>query len=128
MDLHAIPRLNRLKTILLTLLKYGFEDLISRLDLPEKLLKTFSSSEHGHYADESTWRRMRYVLEELGPTFVKLGQVLSLRSDLIPPELAAITGIPAAIASMVGRPRASCGEGATKISTALSTSIWSTGC
>ncbi len=88
MDLHAIPRLNRLKTILLTLIKYGFEDLVSRLDLPEKLLKKFTSSEQGYYTEEGTWRRMRYVLEELGPTFVKLGQVLSLRSDLIPPEAA----------------------------------------
>src|SRR6056297_385445 len=88
MDLHAIPRLNRLKTIILTLIKYGFDDLVARLELPEKLLKMVSSSKPGEYSTESTWRRLRYVLEELGPTFVKLGQVLSLRTDLIPHELA----------------------------------------
>lgn len=88
MDLHAIPRLNRLKTIILTLIKYGFDDLVARLELPEKLLKMVSSSKPGEYSTESTWRRLRYVLEDLGPTFVKLGQVLSLRTDLIPHDLA----------------------------------------
>jgi len=29
---------------------------------------------------------LRQALEELGPTFIKLGQVLSLRADLLPPE------------------------------------------
>ncbi len=88
MDLHAIPRLNRLKTIILTLIKYGFDDIVARLELPEKLLRMVSSSKPGEYSTESTWRRLRYVLEELGPTFVKLGQVLSLRTDLIPSDLA----------------------------------------
>jgi len=87
-DLHAIPRLNRLKTIILTLIKYGFDDLVARLELPEKLLKMVSSSKPGEYSADSTWRRLRYVLEELGPIFVKLGQVLSLRTDLIPHDLA----------------------------------------
>jgi ubiquinone biosynthesis protein len=88
MDLHAIPRLNRLKTIILTLIKYGFDDVVARLELPGKLLKMISGSKAGEYTNESTWRRLRYVLEELGPTFVKLGQVLSLRTDLIPSALA----------------------------------------
>ncbi|MFW6207852.1 MAG: ABC1 kinase family protein [Spirochaetota bacterium] len=88
MDLHAIPRLNRLKTIILTLIKYGFDDLVARLELPGKLLKMVAGAKAGEYTSESTWKRLRYVLEELGPTFVKLGQVLSLRTDLIPNELA----------------------------------------
>ena len=34
-------------------------------------------------------RRLREALEELGPTFAKLGQILSTRPDLLPPEAVA---------------------------------------
>ncbi|RLE31875.1 hypothetical protein DRJ58_06050, partial [Candidatus Acetothermia bacterium] len=36
----------------------------------------------------SRGERLRLALEELGPTFVKLGQILSLRPDLVPPDIA----------------------------------------
>lgn len=35
----------------------------------------------------SKWEKMRLLCEELGPTFVKFGQILSNRGDLLPPEL-----------------------------------------
>jgi len=35
----------------------------------------------------STWQRIRVVFEELGPTFVKFGQILSARPDLLPEPL-----------------------------------------
>ena len=35
----------------------------------------------------NTWERLRHTLEELGPTFVKFGQILSLRGDLLPAKL-----------------------------------------
>ena len=38
--------------------------------------------------DSARPARLRAALEELGPTFCKLGQILSTRPDLIPPELA----------------------------------------
>src|SRR5262245_53959673 len=42
----------------------------------------------GKEDDAARPARLRAALEELGPTFCKLGQILSTRPDLIPPELA----------------------------------------
>ena len=77
----TVGHVNRFKTIVLTLLKYGFDDIAAWLELPGKplLRKVVRAEEHlpGPV-------RLRRALEELGPTFVKLGQVMSLRSDVLP--------------------------------------------
>jgi len=84
MDLKTISNLARFRDIVTTLIKFGFDDLAQRLGT--KGIGPFKKSER---AAESigTYERIRYMLEELGPTFVKFGQIMSLRPDLLPPLL-----------------------------------------
>lgn len=68
----------------MVLLKYGFDDLAQRLDLPgSRLIKKTDSAER----NLETYERIRRVVEDLGPTFIKLGQIMSLRPDLLPAPL-----------------------------------------
>lgn len=81
-----IRRVNELATILL---KYGFGDLIRRLDLVAPIEQASKMVRQGVNRDFLTMRpgeRMRHALEEMGPTFVKLGQILATRVDLFPPD------------------------------------------
>lgn len=92
MKLTSIPQLarnvNRLREVLTILSKYGLADWIARLDV-EFMKGLFKSSEGSRLADLTRERRIRLAITELGPTFIKLGQLLSTRSDLIGPTLAA---------------------------------------
>ncbi len=71
----------RYRQILAVLLKYGFDDILKSLKLGGLRRLSPGSSE---LAQLSTPVRVRRVLEELGPTFVKAGQLLSTRPDLLP--------------------------------------------
>jgi ubiquinone biosynthesis protein len=80
----------RYNQILRVLVKYGFEDLVQYLEKTKRfgfLRKMVPKSARRHAAKYTKWEKMRLVCEELGPTFVKFGQILSNRPDLIPLEL-----------------------------------------
>lgn len=76
----------RLKTIVSVFAKHGFHNVIERLNLGKFLFDRINFSEEVNRF--TTAERLRMAFEELGPTFVKLGQLLSSRPDLIPDDLA----------------------------------------
>lgn len=79
--------LNRYRQILTIFFKYGFGDLVELLKIEQYIevgLQLISRKRRGRIDRFSRAERVRMALEELGPTYIKLGQVLSTRPDLIP--------------------------------------------
>jgi ubiquinone biosynthesis protein len=81
-------QLRRLRDIAQILVKYGFQDAAARLRLIPRARRGTVAGE-SRTARLATARRLRLALEELGPTFVKFGQALSTRADLLPPDFIA---------------------------------------
>jgi ubiquinone biosynthesis protein len=83
-DIRTLATVGRFKDIVFTLLKYGFDDLVERLELPGiGLVKKIQKPDR----TLGTYERIRFAMEDLGPTFVKMGQMMSLRPDLLPAGL-----------------------------------------
>jgi ubiquinone biosynthesis protein len=80
----------RYNQIISVLLKFGFEDLVSYMEEKKRftfLKKIISKKTYQDATKYTKWEKMRMVCEELGPTYVKFGQLLSNRSDLLPAAL-----------------------------------------
>ncbi len=84
MDIRSLAKLGRFRDLITVLLRYGFDDMVDRLNVPGMgIVRRFHSAD----VDLTAYQRIRLALEELGPTFVKFGQIMSLRPDLLPPPM-----------------------------------------
>lgn len=85
----AVRDLGRLQDIASILIRYGFGDLVQRMGLANALERAGRAvhwDKAEGFAHVPPPERVRLALEEMGPTFVKLGQVLATRVDLFEPE------------------------------------------
>ncbi len=81
-----LPRLHEITTVFI---RHGLGDLVRRVGVASVLERAGQILHWGEARDSAQLepqRRLRLALEELGPTFVKLGQMLSTREDLLAPK------------------------------------------
>lgn len=85
----AVRDLSRLHDIASVLIRYGFGDMVRRVGMAGALERA-GKALHWRAPEELARleppARIRRALEELGPSFIKLGQILATRVDLFPPD------------------------------------------
>jgi ubiquinone biosynthesis protein len=114
----AYNRVRRFQHVVNVLAKYGFGEAMSQVHVWECVhVERGILKRECKIPEVNIAQRIRLAIEELGPTFIKLGQLLSTRPDLVPPEIitelkklqASVNFIPAEIIravveSELGRP------------------------
>jgi len=84
--MRELPRLHEIASVFI---RHGLGDFVQRIGIAGVLERAGQILHRSPVADAVTLdpaQRMRMALEELGPTFVKLGQVMATRVDLFPPR------------------------------------------
>jgi ubiquinone biosynthesis protein len=84
--MRELPRLHEIASVFI---RHGLGDFVQRIGIAGVLERAGQILHRGPAADAVALdpaQRMRMALEELGPTFVKLGQVMATRVDLFPPR------------------------------------------
>jgi ubiquinone biosynthesis protein len=83
--LDTVRDLGRLRQIVQVLIRHGFGEIVQRAGLGSLVPGKAKADPSASRAATAT--RIRLVITELGPSFIKLGQILSTRPDLIPVEI-----------------------------------------
>jgi ubiquinone biosynthesis protein len=83
----AIQDVGRFREIVAVMVRHGFGHLVERWNLQDTFVLKLLVQKRSEEERKSLEVRIVEALQELGPTFVKLGQILSTRPDLIPPAL-----------------------------------------
>jgi ubiquinone biosynthesis protein len=84
--MRELPRLHEIASVFI---RHGLGDFVQRIGIAGVLERAGAILQRSPVAEQVTLdpaQRMRMALEELGPTFVKLGQVMATRVDLFPPR------------------------------------------
>ncbi len=81
-----VTRIRRYAQIIDILGKYGFGIALEKI-FPSRTRFRLPTASGAAAETSTTYERIRLVLEELGPTFVKFGQIMSTRTELLPPQM-----------------------------------------
>ncbi|AOZ93148.1 ABC1 kinase family protein [Paenibacillus crassostreae] len=82
-----IRHTGRYREIAMALIRHGFGYMVEEIELFQVLTLPRRWITHESLESKSLGERIRHVLEDLGPTFIKLGQLASTRADLLPDSL-----------------------------------------
>lgn len=80
------PHLRRYRRIVTVLARHGFGSFLETLQLERRLAISPRFLKVDRRLRLTPAAHLRLALEELGPTFIKMGQILSTRPDILPPE------------------------------------------